>query len=82
MITAILNVDSVKSSGKITFDALTDGSANEVVSTSLQDQKFWTQVQGNGDISGTISHSKSGLQVVVLLAETSKVSSRPEELDL
>jgi len=83
MITAIINVDSTKSSGKITFDAITNGTANEVVSTSLGGQRFTTNVNGNTNtISGSISHTKTGRYMVVLRAETSNVSSNPLLLDL
>ena len=83
MITAIINVDSAKGSGKITFDAITDGSANEKVSTSLEGETFSTTVQGNTRaIPGSISHTKSGPHMVTLQAMTSGVKSNPVLLDL
>ena len=83
MITAILNVKSIKGSGTITFDAITDGSANEKVSTSLEGQESSTIVQGQQQlIPGVIKHTKSGQHMVTLRAETSNVKSDPMLLDL
>jgi hypothetical protein len=83
MITAILNVDTVKGSGSVTFDAITDGAANEVVSTSLEGQRFSASVQGNAAaISGSIQHTQSGMHTLTVRAETSNVQSNPELLDL
>jgi hypothetical protein len=83
MIKAISNVDSVKGSGQITFDAVTDGSANETVSTSLEGEKFSTRVEGQAkSIHGSISHTKHGQHMVTLRAESSNVASNPMLLNL
>ena len=82
-ITALVNVDSAKGSGKITFDAITDGNADEVVSTTIDGERFATTVKGTAaSIPGSISHTKSGLHTVVLRAESSNVQSQPLLLDL
>ena len=83
MITAILNVRSIRGSGTITFDVITDGSADKKVSTSLEGQEFSTIVQGNAkSLPGSIKHTKRGQHLVTLRAESSNVTSYPVLLDL
>jgi hypothetical protein len=82
-ITSLTNVDTVPGSHKITFTAITDGGANETVSTTLEGTKCSTVINGAGAaIDGSITHDKSGLHSVTLVAETSGVSSLPLVLNL
>jgi hypothetical protein len=85
MVTNIFNVDSVKGSGKITFDLATDATgAHETVSASIGGEKFSLHVDcGPGTHTGfSITHTQNGLFTLSVVAESSNVSSGDYVLDL
>ena len=84
MVTCIYNVDSETGSGEITFWVDVDNSADETVSTEIDDETFETTVQksGAGSSSHSIAHNKAGLRTIVLTARLSPVRSDSVLLDL
>ena len=84
MIACIYNVDSETGSGEITFWVDVDDSADETVSTEIDDETFEATVRqsGAGSSGHSITHDKSGLRTIVLTADSSGVQSEPVLLDL
>jgi hypothetical protein len=93
MITAILNVMAIEGGRTIAFNVITDqDGANEVVSVTLEGQRFETLVQGGPDIGGVrlsipltqpaITPSSIGRYRVALVAESSGITSSLTDLHL
>ena len=84
MIKKITNVDSKKGSGKITFTVDVKDSADEKVSTKIDDKTFETKVKQDktGKYSHSITHTKPGRWTIMLTAEKGKVNSASLTLDL